>query len=183
MKNTIISAAVVIGLILVLRISVLSSNQTQNDIRFSYLNGEILFDYNPDSHIIEFYFERFDRFTQDQQNNKLGRLEEINPDLSSSLDSGGNLLTKLTINEINLNQKNNVSCFTNQDVISCSNFDAFWGNSPSFGNKEKMTNKAKTSIITSPCGICNNFPIIFASATEAFENFAGDQSLSPIVAH
>jgi hypothetical protein len=180
MKNTIISTAVVIGLILFLRITALSGNQTPSDIRFSYLNGEILFDYNPDSHIVEFYFERFDRFTQGQESNKLRRLEEINPEVNSCFDKDNNLLTKLTINDFSLNQEKNVSCFENQDAISCSNFDAFRGNSISIGDKKKMTDKPKTLIISSPCGICNNFLITCTSANETVERF-GSIGNNPVI--
>jgi len=176
MKNIITSAAILISLILFIRISVLSGNQEQNGLCFSYLNGQIMFDYDPNSNFL-YYYKKLSQIARAQENNKLRRLHEKEIDNNINIKQTSNILDNIYLDRSGIKHLNYNSQSSNPAVTP--NIDCNWLGSEAQDPLNKMvkSNLPSNSMITTPCGMCNNFPIVFTSANEIVETSTFNSSL------
>lgn len=177
MKNAIVYIVIILSYILLLSFSSLSGVQSRSNVFFSYLNGEIIFDYNPDMSLFHHYYNKISRFTQNRSKfDFLIPTLDINNDQSSPGGNSEKFLTNL--NMVDSGSKWTVSHPVIPDLEDLQSSDLFAVFSSHHQNEEKsnfneddkINDKGKkNSFVTTPCGPCNNFPILSASISHLLD--------------
>jgi len=191
MKNAIVYIVIILSYILLLSFSSLSGVQSRSNVFFSYLNGEIIFDYNPDMSLFHQYYSKISRFTQ-----KRSKFDFLIPTLdinNDQLSPGGNSENILRdLNMVDSGSKWTVSDPGIPDLQDLPPSELFAVFSGQHQNEEKSNlngdtkindKETKNSFVTTPCGPCNNFPILSASISHLLdysveENRGGSRPMS-----